>query len=97
LFFLKVNSPSIALPVGIATLSRSLGDPTVVRTAQSLNLNLRDPTTLGRLLAEMNRYLVSSAEVNVTDEPSRADSPVPEQSEYIRNAIRTYREIEAMR
>jgi hypothetical protein len=93
----KANSPSIALPVGIATLSRSLGDPRVVRAAQSLNLNLRDPTTLGRLLAEMNRYLALSAEVNVTDEQPRIESLVPEQSEYIRKAIRTYREIEAMK
>jgi hypothetical protein len=93
----KAASLSLALPVGVAALSKSLSDPKVVRVAQSLKLNLHDPATLGRLLTEMNRYLSWSAQVRPGNEQWALEEPVQGQSQYVRNALRIYREIDAMK
>jgi hypothetical protein len=93
----KTASLSLTLPVGVAALSKSLSDPEVVRVARSLKLNLRDPAILGRLLKEMNRYLSLSAQVRSGHEQRTLEGPDQGQSQYVRNALRIYREIDAMK
>ena len=93
-----MNAASLALtlPGGITALGKSLNDPKVVGIAQSLNLNLRDPATLSRLLSETTELLLSSTQVSLSKEEVPPQYPVPGQSQYVRNALRTYREIAAM-
>ncbi len=87
------------LPFGIEALAKSLNDPGVLRVAQALNLNLRDPATRRRLLAETKQFLAST-EVSLSQEqvyPEDAAAATAGQSAYVRNALRMYREIAAMK
>jgi len=93
---METASLAPVLPAGIAALGRSLSDPKVVRIAQSLNLNLRDPVTLRKVLTETKKYLLSSTLVGLRQEQLPADEAVPGQSRYVRDALRTYRGIAAM-
>ena len=92
-----VVSFPLASPAGIDALTRSLNDPRVMRVAESLQQNLQDPATLRRLLAKANEILSASAEVSLSEEPPPILALVPGQSAYVRNAIRTYLEIAAMK
>jgi len=84
------------LPARITALSKALNDPRVLGVAQSLNMNLRDPATLRRLLAKANQYL-SSTEVSLSQELAQPTELVPGQSAYVRNALRMYQEIAALK
>jgi len=84
------------LQLGASALVKSLSDPKVLKIAESLNLNLRDPATLNRLIAETGRVL-SSTEVSLGAEQAQPALPVPGQSAYVRKALRMYREIAALK
>jgi hypothetical protein len=60
-----------------------------------MNLNLRDPATLRRLVSRANQYLAST-EVSLSWEPVLPDALASGQSVYVRNALRMYREIAAL-
>jgi hypothetical protein len=69
----------------------------LVKVAQVRNLNLHDLAVLGRLLAELNRYLALRSQGRLSEERRHSEDAVPGQSAYVRNALRIYREIDAMK
>ncbi|MCX7143326.1 MAG: hypothetical protein NT123_20190 [Proteobacteria bacterium] len=93
---MKTASLPAMLHGGSAALARALEDPVVARLARSMNLDLRDPATLNKLLAMTQQHADSSAEVSLGQRQALAELLVPGQSRYARDAIRTYMKIAAM-
>ena len=94
---MMADSFALALPVRIASPARSLSDPRVLKVAQSLPQNLRDPATRRRSFFEANEILSASTEVSLSQELLPAEIVMDDQTPYVRNAIRTYLEIAAMK
>ena len=94
---MMADSFALALPARIDSPARSLSDPRVSKVAQSLQQNLRDPATLRRSLFEASEILSASTEVSLGQEPPPEVFVMYDQTPYVRNAIRTYLEIAAMK
>jgi hypothetical protein len=91
------NISAVSPTFALATLVRAASDPRLVKVAQVRNLNLHDLAALGRLLTELNRYLALPSQGRLSDERRNSEDLVPGQSAYVRNALRIYREIDAMK
>lgn len=97
-----ISSSNNLSPIRSLDLARALSDPKVEGLARSMNLNLRDPVTLKKLLARAKHTLESSTEVSLSSEsmltepePSMESDIIPGQ--FIQHALRTYRSIASMR
>ena len=97
-----VSSSNSLPPIRSTDLARALSDPKVEALARSLNLNLRDPATLNNLLARARHTIDASTYVSLGAEPMALDPApsmdmIPIQNPYVRQALRTYLDIEAMK
>ena len=94
---MQANSFAAMSRNGSGVLKKALGDPKVGKLARSLHLDLQDPATLNGLLAIAQQYVDASSEVSLGQKQMLALELAPGQSEYARDAIRTYLKIAEMK